>query len=309
MLSFSKEQKVHDIGAIKIGGQPGELPTVLFGTIFYGKLYREHSPEAMEKASGFIEGQAEMSEMTGNPGVVDIFIGQPEHVEKRISFVLDRIPEDMPFALDIPESQVRQAALEYCGQTGVSQRVIYNSLNLGVEDAELETLAKHPPGTAILLGYNPKNMSTDGRLEILETGAGLLDKGLFEIADELGIKNILLDTGATPFDHSVAETLRAIPVMKNKWGLPVGCAIHNTVESWLWMKKYRKEHKPEYLACDVGANALPVSLGADYCVYGPMRNAGMVFPFVAMVDKFMAEGAADYFGVESSASHPKRRLE
>ena len=81
------------------------------------------------------------------------------------------------------------------------------------------------------------------------------------------------------FDHNAAETLRSIPVMKNKWGLPVGCAIHNTVESWLWMKEYRKEHKAEYLTCDSGANALPIIMGADFCVYGPMRNAGSGFCF------------------------------
>ena len=145
-------------------------------------------------------------------------------------------------------------------------------------------------------------------MEMIATGAGYLEKGLMDYAKEFGIHNVLLDAGATPFDHNAAETLRAIPVMKNRWGLPVGCAIHNTVESWLWMKQYRKEHKAEYLTCDVGSNALPIMLGADFCVYGPIRNAGAVFPFVAMVDKFVAEGAEDYFGVSSSEAHPRRKL-
>lgn len=309
MLSFSKDQEILQIGALKIGGQPGELPTVLFGTVFYGKKFNSHNQEVMEEVGSFISKQNEMSEMTGNPGIVDIFIGSEEHVEKRISFVLDSIQENMPFALDIPESGVRQNALAYAGEVGILDRIIYNSLNLGIEDEELEAMSQHPPGTAIVLGYNPRNMSTDGRLDILENGGGLVDKGLLEIARDVGIKNLLLDTGATPFDHNVAETLRSIPVMKNKWGLPVGCAIHNTVESWLWMKRYRKEHRQEYLTCDIGANAMPVVFGADYCVYGPMRNANLVFPFVAMVDKFVAEGALDYFGIESSENHPKRRLD
>ena len=36
MLRFDKEQIVVDIAGVKMGGQPGEYPTVLAGTIFYG---------------------------------------------------------------------------------------------------------------------------------------------------------------------------------------------------------------------------------------------------------------------------------
>ncbi len=35
MFRFEKEQKIIDAGGIKVGGQPGELPTVLTATIFY----------------------------------------------------------------------------------------------------------------------------------------------------------------------------------------------------------------------------------------------------------------------------------
>ena len=36
MFRFEKEQLVVDIAGVKMGGQPGEYPTVLAGTIFYG---------------------------------------------------------------------------------------------------------------------------------------------------------------------------------------------------------------------------------------------------------------------------------
>ena len=35
LFRFERKQEVFDIGGIKIGGQPGELPTVLVGSIFY----------------------------------------------------------------------------------------------------------------------------------------------------------------------------------------------------------------------------------------------------------------------------------
>jgi tetrahydromethanopterin S-methyltransferase subunit H len=308
MISFSKEQKVLEIGDVSIGGQPGEYPTVLFGTVFYGKKYKEPMPAVLDEVRGFIQTQEDMSQLTGNPSVVDIFIDKPENIEPRISLVLEEIPENRPFSADVPETEVRQAVLKYAAEVGLSDRVILNSFNLGAGEDELAALKEYPPGTAILLGYNPRDFSTDGRLDMIDTGAGYIEKGLMGYAEEFGIKNVVLDTGATPFDHSAGETLRAIPVMKNRWGLPVGCAIHNTVESWLWMKEYRKEHKAQYLTCDAGSNALPILMGADFCVYGPMRNSGSVFPVAAMADKFVAEGAEDYFGIQPSENHPRRKL-
>lgn len=308
MMNFSSEQSVIKIGDVKLGGQPGELPTVLFGTAFFGKKYQEPDAAALEEIRGFIRAQETLSRLTGNPSVVDIYIGDRDTMAARIDLVLGELPKNRPISLDVPESEVRQAVLKHVHEIGASGRVILNSFNLAAEEKELNCLREYPPGCAILLGYNPKDFSVDGRIDMIETGAGYLDKGLMAYAREFGINNLLLDAGATPFDHSAAETLRAIPVMKNRWGLPVGCAIHNTVESWLWMKQYRKEHKAEYLTCDVGSNALPIMLGADFCVYGPIRNAGTVFPFVAMIDKFIAEGAEDYFGVSQSVEHPRRKL-
>jgi tetrahydromethanopterin S-methyltransferase subunit H len=58
----------------------------------------------------------------------------------------------------------------------------------------------------------------------------------------------------------------------------------------------------------MASNGLVVVWGADFTVYGPLRNAGKVFPYVAMVDKFMAEGARDYFGMEIEDGHPGRKL-
>ena len=306
MFGFATEQKSFRIRNAVFGGQPGENPTVLVGTVLYGKKYLTLSPENVAEVKGFIAGQAEMGKLTGNPGVVDVFIDVPERVRERLDLVAGAW--DGPISLDVPEAATRIEALKYCATSGILDRIVYNSLNLGVTGDELKALAQHPPAATICLAYNPKDFSTDGRLAMLQNGGGILEKGLVQLAEECGIKNKLLDTGATPFDHNAAECLRAIPVFKHTFGMPVGCAIHNTVESWLWMKDWRKEHKAQYELCDAGSNLMPVLLGANYCVYGPMRNAPMVFPAVAMADKFVAEGAEDYFGVKPSEGHPRRKL-
>lgn len=309
MLNFSKDQSVVEVNDLKFGGQPGENPTVLFGTVFYGKKYKEQSPEIFMEVEAQILKQRKLSEMTGVTQVVDVFIGTEDQIPWRIDFLLENLRPDEVFSIDIPDSEMRCKTLEYLGQKGALDRVIYNSLNLGVTPEEIETLRRNTPAAAIVLGYNPKDFSTDGRMEMLETGGSMLEDGLLQIAEEVGIKGRLLDTGATPFDHNAAETIRAIPVFKNKFGLPVGCAIHNTVESWLWMKQYRKEHKEAYSICDMGSNGLVVVWGGDFTFYGPIRNAEKVFPYIAMVDKFIAEGARDYFGMDVDEGHPGRKLQ
>ncbi|MFH0815274.1 MAG: hypothetical protein V1934_00440 [Methanobacteriota archaeon] len=306
MFGFATEQKKFKVMGAVFGGQPGENPTILFGTVLFGKKYLALGAPEKEEVRGFIAQQGEYAKLTGNPAVVDVFIDSMERVAERLELVASAW--DGPFSLDVPESEVRIEALKHCAKTGLLDRAIYNSLNLGVTEDEIKTLAKHTPAAVICLAYNPKDFSTDGRLAMLKSGGGILDKGLVQTANDIGADNLLLDTGATPFEHSAAECLRAIPVFKHEFGRPVGCAIHNTVESWLWMKAWRKEHKAQYELCDAGSNLMPILMGASYCVYGPMRNAPMVFPAAAMADKFVSEGAEDYFGVAPAEGHPRRKL-
>ncbi len=303
MLNFSKEQTRFEIAGLKIGGQPGELPRVLFGTVFYRKQFSDVDASAIKRVQELVSAQEEMTGITGVPAVVDIFIDDEDDLATRIDTVADMVSG--PISVDIPDPDLKVKVLEHLDAGGLLERTIYNSINLGLTPEELDALLEHTPASAIVLAFNPKDMSTDGKIDILETGAGFTEKGLMEIASDCGIKAQLLDTAATPFEHMAAEPIRSIPVMKNRWGLPTGCAIHNTVESWLWMKDNRKEYKEQYTINDIGSLGLPAIMGADYLVYGPIDNAPRAFPFIAMVDKFLAEGASDYFGISQDDDHPR----
>jgi tetrahydromethanopterin S-methyltransferase subunit H len=35
MFKFNTPQKIYDVGRVKVGGQPGQLPTFLIGSIFW----------------------------------------------------------------------------------------------------------------------------------------------------------------------------------------------------------------------------------------------------------------------------------
>ena len=65
MFIFDKEQKTFEISGIKIGGQPGDIPTVLIGSIFYQghKIVKDEKKGIFnrEKAENLINRQDEFS--------------------------------------------------------------------------------------------------------------------------------------------------------------------------------------------------------------------------------------------------------
>jgi tetrahydromethanopterin S-methyltransferase subunit H len=309
MFSFIRDQKVVDILGIKFGGQPGMNPTVLMGTIFYGRDYKIMDDGAFKLAREKISNQEQISSETGIPGLLDVYIKEERFIEPILDTILEST--DKPFAIDSSDSQVRAKTIEFLSKVGALDRTIYNSINLGITEKELESLTKYAPAAAIMLGYNPRDLSVDGRMDILNTGAGMVcvpGKGLLDIAEEAGIEKLLIDTGATPFGSMSAETLRSIPVFKSHFGLPVGCSIHNTLESWNWMKDLRKSSPETYNCVDAAANSLVPLYCGDYIVYGPVSACNRIFPSIAFADKLMAEGANDYFGVEPSQGHPYSKL-
>ena len=62
------------------------------------------------------------------------------------------------------------------------------------------------------------------------------------------------------------------------------------------------------MTADVASNAIVQTMGADFVLYGPIENASLVFPVVAMTDVFAAESASMEFGVQPSDTHPYNRL-
>ena len=87
MFGFATEQRKFKVRDIVFGGQPGENPTVLFGTVLFGKKYLALGAEEKDEVKGFIAHQGEFSKLTGNPGVVDVFIDSIERVAERLDLV------------------------------------------------------------------------------------------------------------------------------------------------------------------------------------------------------------------------------
>ncbi|MFO7835885.1 MAG: tetrahydromethanopterin S-methyltransferase subunit H [Candidatus Thorarchaeota archaeon] len=308
MYIFEKEQYVYDVGNVRIGGMPGENPTVLAGTIFYSgdKIVEDPDKGIFDRptAESRIKAQEEMSDSTGNPALVHIFSESPDAIEEYIDFV--STVTDAPYLIDSTDSDVRIQGLRYSQEVGLLDKAIYNSLNISTNDEEIAALKEIGHDCAIVLAFNPQDSSVAGRRAVLEEGAGDLEKGLLDLSKEIGIDKPLIDTATTSIGSGAGSAVAFTFVSKVTFGHPTGSGMHNAPSSWRWIKDF--ENKEIYRTCDAASNLIAQILGADYLLYGPIENAERVFPVVAMGDIFSAEALSKEFGIEPVENHPYRKL-
>jgi tetrahydromethanopterin S-methyltransferase subunit H len=298
MFSFTHEQKVIEISGVHIGGQPGLHPTVLFGGVFF-----KGEPD-FQDARLHLQILVQLSKDTGVPVIPDFFIRKEPFIEPIIGFIEKTLPRHYPFSVDIIDPSIKIKTVEYLHERKLLSRTIYNSIHIGSTKEELEALTRHPPAAAIIVAFNPKDASPDGKLEILENGAHLTEQGLLALAQETGIPNLLIDTAALAPGENSGAAIAAIPVVKEEYGLPTGCAIHNVVEKSLWLNEFPLVKK----TVDVASNITVPLFGGDYVLFGPLANIDYVVPLIAWQDILISEYAENYFGVIPSPSHPRRRL-
>jgi tetrahydromethanopterin S-methyltransferase subunit H len=313
LFKFSKKQKIIEIGKVKMGGQPGELPTVLAGTIFYGghKIVTDPAKGEFDRkaAEDLIKKQDEMSDLTGNPCVVQIFSESEESMKKYIDFVAG--VTDSPFLIDSTDAKVRAAGISYTGEVGMLDKAVYNSINSSVTEEEIDILKNVGLKSSIILAFNVKDVSVKGRIAVLTDGAGVAPKGLLDIADDVGVKNKMIDVAMTPMGSGAGSSVLSTYVIKSKFGLPAGSGIHNAVSAWVWLKKIKKElptGKEIRKYCDISSNVVQIATGGDFVLYGPIENADRAFPVCAMADIFVAEATSTELEIQASESHPFKKL-
>jgi tetrahydromethanopterin S-methyltransferase subunit H len=310
MFVFEREQYIYDISGIKIGGNLGENPTVLVGTIFYAghKIVENAEKGVIDKnaAEILLSKQDEMSELTGNPSAVQVCFQSKEAAERHIDFVAGNTA--VPIVIDSTEPEVRLAGLKYSEEVGLLDRVIYSSLNISVTQEEKTTLKEIGQDCLIVLAFNPEDPSISGRRKVLDEGALTLDKGLIPLSKELGVTKPLIDSAMTSMGAGAGSAAAFTFVSKSVYGYPTGLGIHNAPSSWTWLRKYKETKRDAFEMCDIGSNVVAQMMGADFVLYGPIKNASRVFPLIAMSDILAAESASIEFGVEVSDSHPFKKL-
>jgi len=287
MFRFEKEQRIVEVSGVKLGGQPGELPTALIATIFYigHKIVSDKKKGIFdrEKAEALIKKMEEASDQTTNPFILDIVGTTEEAFQKYIDFVSD--VTEAPFQIDALSPKVRTAVVKWVGEVGLSGRAINNSIYRGVKDVELENLKNSGIKASIVLCHNPQDESANGRLEIL--------KDILPLVDKAGIEAALIDTAIPSWGIGVGAGSRAIYLVKEGFGDrgAVGTGIGNVTDTLGWVKgNFPKEIRR---ACDASQSAILPILGADWIMFGPIELAEYVFPTVAVIDTYVLTATAE----------------
>jgi len=279
MSRFSSKQKNYDIGGVEIGGQPGERPTVLIGSIFHAGHRIVQDPMRgifdRDKAKILLDREMEMAATTGNRCFIDVVGETSEALKKYIEFVADYTSS--PILVDSPLQDVRMKIVKYFAGSELVPRLIYNSIAEDYTDEELVCLKECGVKSAIVLAFTRRAVKPSDKLK-------LLHDELIPAAESAGIENILVDTGVLDVP-SIGWASQAIHEVKEKLGYPAGCAPANAIYTWHKMKALGS---PAFQAAASAVLAIAQSQGADFLFYGSLQNASWVYPAVAAVDGLIA---------------------
>ena len=300
MLRYDLKQKVFNIGGIKVGGQPGENAPLLIGNMFQkGDVLLESRKERKFNRSGAEERIREMERLTqetGVPSMVAMVANSPDEMKTYVDFFTS--VTDMPFAIDIWVQKTRVAAARYIAELGLQDRLLYNSITPWNEDiegqvAELKELGiKH----VVIQAFDMEDKGPTGRIKSLQRMLPLVEKGNFE--------SILVDTAVMSLPFT-AFSLVANRLIKQKFGLPVGCAPSNG--TYMWKKSVGEEGASKFPAVDAAIEAI-TAMGSDFIFYGPMTGTSRVFAAVAATTSLLATWAYAEGAPLPSEAHPLNRL-
>lgn len=276
MFRYQTEQKVIEIKGIKIGGQVGETPPVLIGSIFYHKhkIVKDDKRGIFDRESAerLIKRVEELYDKTKIPYMFDVVGSSHEAIVKYIEFV--SCISQAPILIDaLGEPSVAKAALSYVKEVGLQDRVIYNSLTFKSKDEEYAILRESGVDKSILLLYTDRVLDLDSRLKNLEI--------MLEKTGRYGIDKVLIDTFVIDIP-SLGAAIRAGLEIKRRYGLPVGCGAHNAISTQ--RKAFKERLGPELVkSMELAANLAPIVMGFDFLLYGPIEASDEVFAAVYTV--------------------------
>ncbi len=285
MQKFNSPQHVYKIGRVQIGGQPGETPTVLIGSIFWlgQKMVQDANKGVFDpkEAENIINKMQTLSDESGVPFILDVVGTTTEAFKKYVSFVADHT--EAPFLTDAMSPKVRMESAQFVKEIGLQDKTIYNSIYKGVQEAELMKIKELGIKTSIVLADNPKDGSFQGKMSVLDEA--------LDMAKRAGIEQVLIDCAIPAFAPDMGITVRAIPAIKEKFGYPTGLGTGNVVTTMGWVKAHvAKENR---LGTKTATNAIMQVQGANWLMFGPAEQSEYIFPAVAVVDTYISSAMAD----------------
>ncbi len=287
MFVFKKEQQSYDFGGVTIGGHPGENPTVLIGGLFFkGQPIVEDTREgSFDKtlALEWVNTATSMVEKTGLPLMIQAYGRTPTAMENHLSWLSEHF--DGPIMFESTNSKARKRAIEYCDETGLNERAIYNSINLSMKDEEKDVLKNSSLNMAVVLGWSPRATSLSERMETI--------KDMLSLSEELGIEKVLVDSGTMPVGAGFGLEYRTTLAVKSELGLPTCLGPHNAPSAWRFIKEPGLDDESTHMATVVASTVTSQVFATDSIMYGSMIRTKEVFAAVALISNAMATASAE----------------
>ncbi|MEM3061652.1 MAG: hypothetical protein QW265_04505 [Candidatus Bathyarchaeia archaeon] len=297
MLNFEAEQKVFEIAKLKLGGRPGENPCVLYGCIFYEgePMVKDHRKGIFDKAEAerLLKKQEEYSDQTGNPYGFDVVITYEEAIEPFIGFLANMT--EAPLNIGSMFSNVRMRIMEYVSEVGLKHRVTCGPISLETKAEEYDTIKEVGIDFVEVNLFDKHDPTSKGRVKTW--------KKLSKNVEKLNLKGFILDTAVLDFP-SLAHSLMAIYEIKDRFGLPTGCAPENGI--LLWRRIMDKKGSTEFMISEAVAYAIPILYGANFLVY-MIEYAPFVFQACSITDALVAYGNRE-FGINPVKGHPLYKI-
>jgi tetrahydromethanopterin S-methyltransferase subunit H len=287
MFIFKREQQAFNFGDVVIGGQPGENPTVLIGGLFFkGQSIMENTREGIfDKtiAKQWIDTGLFMVEKTGHPLIIQAYGRTPLAMERHLSWLADNF--DGPFMFESTNAKARMRAIEYCDESGLSVRTIYNSINLSMKDDEKETLKNSSINMAVVLGWSPRATTLPDRMDTI--------KDALTLSEFLGIEKVLIDPATMPVGAGYGLEHRTTLAIKSELGLPTCLGPHNAPSAWRFIRQPGLDDESIQVAALVASTVAAQLFATDSVMYGSMIHTKEVFTAVALIGNAMASAAAE----------------
>jgi len=307
MFRFETPQQVCEIAGVKVGGQPGENPTVAIGSIFYHghKIVEDAKLGLFDKAKAeeLINKQLEYSDRYGVPCWVDCVLpydAKPPYdtmLHRYLDFLAAKTPG--PIQLD-GVIGVRMAGLKVVKEMGLQSRIVMDSLYF-VNRNELEAIKDSGIKASLILDFPAKDHSAQGRLSyIKDPPEGI---GLLSAAKSAGLDKILIDTCGTNVPHT-GIAARAVYLVKKEFGLPAGFAPDNATGELKKAAERMQMEKEAYRCAWSLLMAFAVAMGVNFLMYGPIEKARLIIPTIATADSMAAAVGKELGGGPSSEAHP-----
>ena len=305
MFEISRDQKVCEVGGVKIGGKPGEYPCVCVSSIFQkgDKVFAGKRKDGFDekRAEKLLKTQERLTAETGVPGMADIVANTGEEFKLLVDFVSS--VSTMPFCIDAWVMKPKLEGAAYCAEKGLLDRMFYNSLTIWEKDLETEIREISQIGVkhVLLVAFDQDDQMPSGRI----TGT----QKLLDAIDKVGAKfeSIMVDTSvmngpATAF-CGVANRM-----IKEKWGFPTASAPSNG--SYMDLQRFKDMWQFKgWSSTDAALEGLSAFFFHDMIFSGPMAGATRILPAVAEAEAFLATAVfAETKQLPKDPNHPLYKL-